>query len=80
MVNIKYHIGSGERALFWKDRWVGGRPLVAQFPDLFNCVAEKDVRPKAYLTIAGGQVVWCPNFRRNLKDHELPISYRSLSS
>ena len=50
----------------------GDRPLAAQFSDLFNCVAEKHARVKAYMTTVGGQVVWCPIFRRNLKDHEVP--------
>lgn len=27
MENIKYQVGSGERILFWKDRWVGDSPL-----------------------------------------------------
>ena len=60
MVNIKYQIGSGERILFWKDRWVGDRPLAAQVLDLFNCAVDKEAKAKAYMTSVVGQVIWCP--------------------
>ena len=70
MVNIKYQVGSGERILFWKDRWVGDSTLGAQFPNLFNCAMDKEAKVKSYMSRAGGQVVWSPTLRRNLKDLE----------
>lgn len=57
MQNIKYHIRSGGRVLFWKDRWVGDQTLVVQFPDLFNCSVHREAKVKDYLSIAGGR--WC---------------------
>ena len=70
MDNIKYHTGSGERVLFWKDRWVGDRTLAAQFPYLFNCTVYKEAKVKDYLSIAVGQVVWSLMLRRHLKENE----------
>ena len=67
MANIKYQIGSGETICFWKDRWVGDRPLDAKFPNLFSCAVDKEARAKAYMTTVGGQVIWCPILRRDLK-------------
>ena len=61
---------SGERVLFRQDRWVGDRTLAAQFSDMFNCAVDKEAKVKANMATAGGQVVWCPFLRRNLKDHE----------
>ena len=39
-------LGWGERILFWQDRWVGDRTLVAQFPDMFNYAMDKEAKVK----------------------------------
>ena len=70
MENIKYQIGSGERILFWKDRWARDRPLGAQFPDLLKCANDREAKVKSSMARIGGQVVWCPTLRRNLTDNE----------
>ena len=72
MENINYHIGSGERILFWKDWWVGDKALAVQFPDLFNCVVDKNANVNSYMLRNGDRMVWSPTLRRNLKDHEVP--------
>lgn len=60
MENIKYHIGLGERIIFWIDRWVGDRSLATQFPDLFKCVVDKEANVNAYTSRVGRHVVWNP--------------------
>ena len=70
MENIRYQIGSGERILFWKDRWVGERALCAQFLDLFRCAQDKEATVSSYMSTIGGQMVWSTTFRRNLKDNK----------
>eukprot|EP00268_Persea_americana_P001290 TRINITY_DN10388_c0_g2_i3.p1 TRINITY_DN10388_c0_g2~~TRINITY_DN10388_c0_g2_i3.p1 ORF type:complete len:137 (+),score=20.28 TRINITY_DN10388_c0_g2_i3:878-1288(+) len=70
MENIRYQIGSGERILFWKDRWVGERAFCVQFPYLFRCAQDKEASVSSYMSTTGGQLIWCPTFRRNLKDNE----------
>eukprot|EP00268_Persea_americana_P068363 TRINITY_DN9514_c0_g1_i4.p1 TRINITY_DN9514_c0_g1~~TRINITY_DN9514_c0_g1_i4.p1 ORF type:complete len:105 (+),score=16.40 TRINITY_DN9514_c0_g1_i4:351-665(+) len=40
MENMRYQTQSGEKILFWKDRWTGERTPSAQFPYLFRCVKE----------------------------------------
>ena len=67
MENIRYQIGSGERILFWKDRWVGERAFCVQFPYLFRCAQDKEAMVSSYMSTIGGHVVWGPTFRRNLK-------------
>ena len=70
MENIRYHVRSGERILFWRDRWIGDKNLVAQFLALFNCAMDKDAKVNSYMSRVGDMVVWSPIFRRNLKDQE----------
>ena len=70
MENIRYQIGSGEMTLFWKNWWVGEKALCAQFPDLFRCAQDKDATVSFYISTIGGQMVWCPTFRGNLKNNE----------
>lgn len=69
MENITYRVGSGENVIFWRDR-LGEWPLARQFADIFNCALNKNARVHCYLSYSGGQKVWCPILRRNLKEHE----------
>lgn len=39
--SIRFRVGSGDRILFWKDKWWGDSPLVYQFLELFRCVHDK---------------------------------------
>lgn len=64
MDEVRYRVGSGERILFWLDRWVGDRPLV------FNCARDKEAKLQDYLERKGGQVVWGPTLRTNLTETE----------
>ena len=50
MENIKYQVGSGERILFWRDRWASDMTVGAQFPDLFNCAMDKEAKVNSYMT------------------------------
>lgn len=70
MGNIQYQIGLGEKILLWHDNWAVDHLLATQFPDLFNCVVDKDAKVQDYLQIIGEQKVWSPILRRNLKEHE----------
>ena len=71
MKTITYRVGSGEKILFWKDNWIGARPLANQFPDLCSCVVDKNAKVKCYLSFSGEQKVWIPILRRNLMEHEV---------
>ena len=62
------NIRSGEKVLFWHDRWLGEWPLARQFPDIFNCDLNKEARVHCYLSSYGEHKVWSPILRRNLKD------------
>ena len=69
--NIKYQVRSGEKILFWKDIWIGEWPLEKKFPDLFKCALEKEAKVKCYSEKGNnGEVIWCPIFKRNLRDIE----------
>ena len=70
MKNINYHIRLEERILFWKDRWVGNKPLADRFPDLFSCAVDKESKAMTYVSRTGYKMPWSPILRRNLKDYE----------
>jgi len=36
-------LGSGKKALFWKDNWHNGRVLQASFPELFKLARRKNI-------------------------------------
>lgn len=40
--NIRRLVGNGNRTLFWKEVWLGERPLKDVFPRLYRVVREKD--------------------------------------
>ena len=44
--------------------------MSTQFPDLFRCAEDKEANDNSCMNRIGGQVVWCPAFRRSLKDYE----------
>ena len=52
--------------------------LSAHLPDLFRCAQDKEASVNSFMSMIGGQVVWGPTFRRNLKDKEEPSSLHSL--
>ena len=72
MRNIRYHVGSGKKILFWQHTWVGDGPLALKFPDLFRCALERQAEVERYIDRPGrgGQISWSLTFRRNLEDHE----------
>eukprot|EP00268_Persea_americana_P035191 TRINITY_DN34761_c0_g1_i2.p1 TRINITY_DN34761_c0_g1~~TRINITY_DN34761_c0_g1_i2.p1 ORF type:complete len:118 (+),score=19.04 TRINITY_DN34761_c0_g1_i2:39-356(+) len=69
--NIKYQVSLSEKILFWKDTWIGERPLAKQFPELFNCALVKEANVKSYIEKGiNKEVIWSPIFHRNLRDIE----------
>lgn len=47
--SIRYRVGSGLKILFWHDKWVGDRPLVDWFPDLFKCARDPEAKVGDYM-------------------------------
>jgi hypothetical protein len=35
-------IGNGRDTMFWKDKWIGERPLMERFPRLYSITTQKD--------------------------------------
>lgn len=68
---ISFEIGNGSKVRFWKDKWCGEVELWRLFPDLFSVAAEQDVLVSEVLKVEHGNVVWSPNFRRNLQYWEM---------
>lgn len=69
---IKLKVGRGERVRFWKDSWIGDRPLADRFPQLYRvansrCKNISEVRSREYSNRVGafsGDL----NFKRNLNE------------
>ena len=37
----KFQINNGEQTRFWEDLWLGNKPLMQQYPSLYNIVRRK---------------------------------------
>ena len=77
MEQIRYRVGTGDIILFWLDNWIGDRALAIQFPDIYNCAADKKAKIHCYMERFGDHYGWNPILRRNLKDNKLD-QYKSL--
>jgi hypothetical protein len=42
LVRGSFILGDGASIKFWEDTWLGDRPLVSQYPSLYNIVRHKD--------------------------------------
>ncbi|XP_071679948.1 uncharacterized protein [Lolium perenne] len=63
-------IGSGQRALFWEDRWIQGRAIKELMPQLYNCIPKR--RRKAR-SVADGLLdnAWARDIQGLLGIHEI---------
>ena len=52
-IGTSISVGSGASTLFWLDRWLGGSPLAARFPILFDIVVDPRVSVEAALIDLG---------------------------
>lgn len=68
---IRLHVGNRLRVLFWKDIWVGERPLMEVFPRLFRVAINKEAMVSEYYREANGSHQWIIPFRRTLQDFEV---------
>jgi hypothetical protein len=41
VASTSMRVGNGESALFWKDRWLGGRSIKAMAPELYALVPKR---------------------------------------
>ena len=47
-----FSVGNGERVRFWKDTWLGDKPLASQYPTLYRIVHRKEVSVASVLSSA----------------------------
>ena len=66
-LGIKYHIGSTERTLFWKDRWAGDKAPAVQFPALYNCAVDKTLKSDPICQELGIRWFGAPNIKEEFK-------------
>lgn len=59
-----FRVNSGAEIRFWKDTWIGDKPLVV-YPNLYHIVRKKDD------TVAKGTTPLNVSFQRALKDDTL---------
>ena len=38
----KFQVSNGEQTRFWEDWWLGNKPLMQQFPSLYNIVRKRN--------------------------------------
>jgi hypothetical protein len=55
-------VGNGKSTRFWEDTWLGDKPLVQQYPSLYNIIHRKQVLVADVLSHAPLNIT----FRRNL--------------
>ena len=60
--------GKGDKISFWKDLWVGDRPLESIFPELFNCASNQEAKVIDYMERRGDCIIWGSIFRKNLNE------------
>jgi hypothetical protein len=78
--HLKNKVGNGAKTLFWRDIWVGDRPLKEVFPRLFSVSTSKDLLVSEAGAWAGGQWRWEVAWRRNLFDWELDLYHNMLEA
>uniref|UniRef100_A0A2N9GIF8 Reverse transcriptase zinc-binding domain-containing protein n=1 Tax=Fagus sylvatica TaxID=28930 RepID=A0A2N9GIF8_FAGSY len=70
---VEFVIGTGDRILFWSDRWCGDRPLKDVFPDLYACASNRQATIASTLirSASGSRPEWNVHFVRNFNDWEV---------
>ena len=70
---VEFVIGTGDRILFWSDRWCGDRPLKDVFPDLYACASNRQATIASTLirSASGSHPEWNVHFVRNFNDWEV---------
>jgi hypothetical protein len=66
-LGAKFHLGSGERVLFWTDWWQGEGPLAIRFPRLFDICSCKTILVAQALPVSPATL----QFRRSFGPEEL---------
>ena len=69
--NVEVRVGNGRTALFWYDRWLGGRVLKDVFPKLFMLSINKNCAISSLCNLNECQIRWGINFRRELRSWEV---------
>lgn len=78
--NARYQVNSGDRILFWKHRWLGQETLQDTYPQIFKICTNQDRTVARFACMAGEQVAWDLNWRRNPKKHEIAELSKLLQS
>jgi hypothetical protein len=79
-VHLKNKVGNGAKTLFWRDIWVGDRPLKDVFPRLFSVSTSKDLLVSEAVAWEEGRWRWEVAWRRNLFGWELDLYHNMLES
>jgi hypothetical protein len=66
-------VSTGDRILFWIDRWCGDRPLKDVFLDLYACASNRQATIASTLiqSASGSRFEWNVHFVRNFNDWEV---------
>jgi len=51
-------VSNGRGTSFWKDRWIGDKPLAVTFPRLFSISLQKEAKVRDLWTLQDGVVSW----------------------
>lgn len=58
-------VSNGRGTSFWKDRWIGDKPLALSFPRLFSISLQKEAKVRDLWNLQDGVVSWNLLWRRN---------------
>lgn len=70
--HLRLLVGNGNRTFFWKDVWLGDRPLKETFPRLFWASRNKQALVKDIFCHPNLKP-WLLDFRRDLRGFEVTI-------
>ena len=78
--HLSFAVGDGTRIRFWHDRWIGDNSLKFLYPELYECLADKEACISEVLWLLEGGIVrvWDLRFYREFQDWELAESYSLL--
>ena len=68
-LGAKFHLGLGDRILFWSDLWLGEAPLCDRFPRLFEISSD----PNLSVAQAYQSGSWDLQFRRSFGPQEISL-------
>ncbi|KAK2400342.1 hypothetical protein QL285_050052 [Trifolium repens] len=75
---VRKKIGNGLSTRFWRDIWVGNRPLKDVFPRLFSVSVSKELSVAEAWVRVEGLWCWVVDWRRALFDWELDLYHNLL--